>query len=156
MSDSASHLSMLPPPHEEETTLFDDQGVLVTSQRVVATGRTWPLGEVEGVDSIRRSPRVLPWLVTLIAGVVVGLPALLSAMATTGGQNRGFYAVALALAGVAIFGSIAALLVMGDTYWLVLRTRQSEGRVLRSRDAQFISNLASVVAKAAEAARQRR
>lgn len=156
MNDPASHLSMSPPAHEEETTLFDDQGVLITSERVVATGRTWPLGEVEGVDSIRRSPRVLPWLVTLIAGVVVGLPTLLAAMADSGAQEKGLYAAALALAGVAIFGSIAALLLMGDTYWLVLRTRQSEGRVLRSRDARLISNLVNVVAKAAAAARQRR
>jgi hypothetical protein len=156
MNDSASHLSTLPPSHAEETTLFDDQGVLVTSERVVTTSRTWLLGDVEGVDSIRRSPRILPWLVTLIVGVVVGLPALLSAMATHGAQEMGLYAAALALAGVAIFGSIAALLVMGDTYWLLLRTRQGEGRVLRSRDAQFISNLVSVVAKAAKAARQRR
>jgi hypothetical protein len=140
---------------ERETTLFDDQGVLVTSERVVVSGRTWPLGDVEGVDSIRRGPCVLPWLLTLSVGVAVGLPALLSVMATPGAQGRGLYDAALALAGLAIFGSIAALLVMGDTYWLVLRTRRSEGRILRSRDSQLISKLVTVVAKAAEAARQR-
>jgi hypothetical protein len=164
MSDSASQFSTSPLAHEKvsepehgerEMTLFDDQGVLVTSERVVAAGRTWPLGEVEGVKSFRRSPRVLPWLVTLVVGVVVGLPALLSVMAASGDEGRGIYGAALALAGLAIFGSIAALLVVGDTYWLVLRTRQSEGRVLRSRDAQLISTLVTVVAKAAEAARQR-
>jgi hypothetical protein len=164
MSDSASHFSTSPlsptevrgaEPGESETTLFDDQGVLVTSERVVIAGRTWPLGEVEGVDSIRRSPRVLPWLVTLAVGVVVGLPALVSAMATPTARGRGLYEAALVLASAAIFGSIAALLLMGDTYWLVLRIRQSEGRVLRSRDPQLISNLVAVVAKAA-AARQRR
>ena len=122
---------------ERETTLFDDQGMLVTSERVVAEGRTWWLGEVEGVDCIRRSPRVLPWLLTLVVGVAVGL----------------LYESAMALAGVAIFGSIAALLMVGDTYWLVLRTGQREGRVLRSRDPQLISRLVALVAKAA-AARQ--
>jgi hypothetical protein len=163
MNDPASHSSMPLRSHEErraerggrETTLFDGQGVLVTSERVVVSGRTWLLGEVEGVDSIRRGPRVLPWLLTLVVGVVVGLPALLSLMATPGEQGRVLYHAALALAGLAIFGSIAALLVMGDTYWLVLRTRRSEGRVLRSRDSQLISELVTVVAKAAEAARQR-
>lgn len=165
MTDSASQLSTSPLGHEEargpapdgrETTLFDGQGVLVTSERVVAAGRTWPLGEVEGVGSFRRSPRIVPWLVTLVVGVVVGLPALLSVMAASGDEGRGLYGAALALAGVTIFGSIAALLVVGDTYWLVLRTRQSERRVLRSRDSQLISNLVALVANAAEAARQRR
>lgn len=165
MSNPAPQLSTSPLAHEEmrgpeaderETTLFDGQGVLVTSERVVAAGRSWPLGEVEGVGSFRRSPRVLPWLVALVVGVVVGLPTLLSVMAASGDEGRGVYGVALALAGVAIFGSIAALLVVGDTYWLVLRTRQSERRVLRSRDSQLISNLVTLVAKAAEAARQRR
>jgi len=164
MNDSASRLSTSPLSHEgvrglehgaRETTLFDGQGVLVTSERVVVAGHTWPLGEVEAVDSIRRSPRVLPWLLTLMGGGVVGLPALLSVMATSGAQGSGLYGAALALAGLAIFGSIAVLLMLEDTYWLVLRTRQREGRVLRSRDAQLISKLVTVVAEAAEAARQR-
>jgi hypothetical protein len=163
MSDSTSHLSTSPLSStgvrgtelgESETTLFDVQGVLVTSERVVIEGRTWPLGDVEGVDSIRHSPRVLPWLVTLTVGVVVGLPLLLSAMATPAARGRGLYEAALVLASAAIFGSIAALLLMGDTYWLVLRTRQSEGRVLRSRDPQLISSLVAVVTQAAAAARQ--
>lgn len=137
-----------------ETTLFDAQGVLVTSERLVAEGRTWPLGDVEGVNSIRRGPRVLPWLVTLVMGVAI-LPPLLSAMAAPGAGWQELYDFALAGAGAAIFGSIAALLRMGDTYWLVLRTQQSEGRVLRSRDPQLISSLVAVVAQAAAAARQR-
>jgi hypothetical protein len=153
MNDSASQLSAS--PLSQETTLFDGPGVLVTSERVVIAGRAWPLGEVEGVEFMRRSPRVLPWLVILAVGVIMGLPALLSAMATPGAQGRGIYDAALALAGLSIFASIAALLMMGDTYWLVLRTRQREGRVLRSRDPQLISNLVTVVAKAAEAARRR-
>jgi Family of unknown function (DUF6232) len=148
MSDSAS-------PGARETTLFDAQGVLVTSERLVAAGRTWPLGEVEGVDSVRRGPRMLPWVVTLLVGVMVGLPALFSAMAAPGTRGQELYGLAVAAAGAAIFGSIAALLMMGDTYWLVLRTRQSEGRVLRSRDPQLISSLVAVVAQAAAAARQR-
>ncbi|WP_224249578.1 DUF6232 family protein [Hyalangium gracile] len=139
---------------ERETTLFEDQGVLVTSERVVAEGRTWPLREVEGVDSIRRGPRMFPWLMTLMGGLVVGLPMLLSAMASPSARGGELYELALALAGAAIFGSIAALLLMGDTYWLVLRMRQSEGRVLRSRDPQRISHLVAVVARAV-AARQR-
>lgn len=140
----------------QETTLFHEQGVLVTSERVVASGRTWRLGEVEGVDSIRRGPLILPWLVILVLGTVVGLPALSALLASPQAPGRLSYDVVLALAGTAIFASIAALLVVGDSYWLVLRTRQREGHVLRSRDPQLISNLVTVVAQAAAAARQRR
>lgn len=155
MSDS--HPNVVPrQPGEGETTLFDGQGVLVTSERVVASGRTWRLGELEGVDSIRRGPRVLPWLMTLVLGAVVGLPALSALQSRPEAAGSLSYDVVLALAGTAIFVSIAALVVVGDTYWLVLRTRQREGHVLRSRDPQLISTLVTVVAQAAEAARQRR
>lgn len=164
MNDSTSRLSPPSLPHEplrspgrgeRETLLFDDEGVLVTSERVVIAGRTWPLGDVVEVDSVRRGPHVLPWLVTLIGGAVVGLPVLLSVMATPAAQRQELYNLLLGLAGAAIFGSIAALVMVGDTYWLVLRTRQREGPVLCSRDAQRISHLVTVVEQALEAARQR-
>jgi hypothetical protein len=141
---------------EAETTLFDGQGVLVTSERVVASGRTWRLGELEGVDSIRRGPRVLPWLVTLVLSSVMALPAFSALQSHSEAPGSLSYDVVLALVGAAIFTSITALVVVGDTYWLVLRTRQREGHVLRSRDPQLISTLVAVVAQAAEAARQRR
>ncbi|WP_224360558.1 DUF6232 family protein [Hyalangium versicolor] len=150
MSDTLSQASV-----PSETTLFNAQGLLVTSQRVVAQGRTWPLGDVEAVDSIRRGPWVVPWLVTLMLGGGVGLPVLLSAMAAQDTRERGIYGVALVVSATAIYSSIAALVLMGDTYWLVLRTRKREGRVLRSRDPQLISSLVAVVAQAAAAARQR-
>jgi hypothetical protein len=140
---------------EGERTLFSSQGVLVTSERLVAAGRTWRLGDVERVDAIRRAPRVLPLLVTLVLGAVLGLPVLLAAMAAPGSEGKGHYGVALAVVGTLIFGSIARLLVMGDTSWLVLRTRQSERRVFRSQNHQLVSSLAAVVAGAAAEARQR-
>lgn len=153
-----SHSEQVPGPQlgQEETLLFNDQGVLVTSERVVASGRTWRVGELVGVDSIRRSPRVLPWLVILVLGAIVGLPVVSSLLASPHAPGSLSYDVVLALAGTAIFASIAALVVVGDSYWLVLRTRQREGHVLRSRDPQLISKLVTVVAEAAEAARQRR
>ncbi|KFE69383.1 DUF6232 family protein [Hyalangium minutum] len=141
---------------QEETLLFNEQGVLVTSERVVASGRTWRVGELVGVGSIRRSPRVLPWLVILVLGAIVGLPVLSSLLVSPHAPGSLSYDVVLALAGTAIFASIAALVVVGDSYWLVLRTRQREGHVLRSRDPQLISKLVTVVGEAAEAARQRR
>jgi hypothetical protein len=138
-----------------EITLFQSQGLLVTSERLVAAGRTWQLAEVEHVEAIRRGPRVFPLLVALALGVVVGLPVLLAAMAARGSQGKGIYEVALVLAGMAIFSSIAGLLLIGDTYWLVLRTRHSERRVFRSRQHQTVSSLAAVVTEAVESARRR-
>jgi hypothetical protein len=138
---------------ERETTLFQAGGVLVTSQRLVTEGRTWLLGEIEGVNTLHRAPRVLPLLVILVLGVVLGLPLLHSAMAAPFSQGREIYSVALGGAALAIFGSIAGLLVIEDTYWLVLRTRQCERRVFRSGDHQLVSSLAAAVATAV--ARQR-
>jgi hypothetical protein len=140
-------------PGGREVTLFHSAGILVTSERLVAHGRTWLLGEIERVEAIHRAPRVLPLLVTLGGGVVLGLPGLLAAMAGAGEQGRGLYGVGLAVTGLAIFGAIAALVLVEDTYWLVLRTRQRERRVFRSRDRRLVSSLAAVVTEAA--ARQR-
>jgi hypothetical protein len=148
--------ALVPPPHPAESTIFQAQGVLVTSQRLVVAGRTWHLGEVERVEAIRRSPRVLPLLLVLGVGVVLGLPALLAAMAAPGPQGRGSYVAALVLAALIIFGSIGVLLSMGDTSWLVLQTRHSERWVFRSRDHEFVSSLAAVVAATAMVARQRK
>lgn len=151
MTESAAPV---PPQHPAEITIFQAPGMLVTSQRLAVAGRTWPLGDVERVEAIRRSPRVMPLLMLLGLGVVLGLPALLAAMAASGSQGRGFYEVALVMAVLAIFGSIGSLLSAGDTSCLVLRTRHRERRVFRSRDHEFVSSLAAVVAGAVTAARQ--
>lgn len=148
----ASHTGL---PRVQETTLFQAEGVLVTSQRLVTDGRTWLLGDVERVEAVHRAPRVLPLLIILSLGVVVGLPVLHAAMAAPGAQGKGVYGAALGMAGLAIFGSIAGLLLAEDTYWLVLWTRQQERRVFRSRDHRLISRLAVLVTEAVVAARQR-
>jgi hypothetical protein len=136
-----------------ETTLFHSRGVLVTSERVVAAGRTWELGEIERVAAVRRAPRVFPWLLALLVGWIVGVPGLLAAMSTPGAPVGEAYELVLGVAGVALFGTIVGLLSIGDTYWVVLRTRQREGRILRSRDPQLVSHLASLVESAAAAQR---
>ena len=147
---------MQPPAEGREQTLFQGGGVLVTSQRLVTEERTWLLGEVEGVVTHHRAPRVLPLLIILVLGVVLGLPMLHSAMASSLAPGRELQGAALVAVALAIFGSIAGLVLVEDTYWLVLRTRQRERRVFRSRDHQFVASLAEAVAAAVEAARQRR
>jgi hypothetical protein len=156
MMDAAQASSPQPPGADgRETTLFQAGGVLVTSQKLVMDGRTWLLGEVEAVNTLHRAPRVLPLLVTLAMGVLLGLPMLHSSMAAPSSLGKGLHGVALAAVALAIFGSIAGLLLLEDTYWLVLRTQQRERRVFRSRDHQLVASLATAVA-AAVAARQRR
>jgi hypothetical protein len=97
----------------------------------------------------------MPLLMLLGVGVVLGIPALLAAMAAPGPEGRGVYEAALVMAALVIFGSIGSLLSMGDTSWLVLRSRHKERWVFHSRDHEFVSSLAAVVAEAVTAARQR-
>jgi hypothetical protein len=128
--------------------------VLVTSERLAVAGRTWLLGEVQQVEVVRRAPRVLPILVTLGGGVVVGLPALLASMAAPGARGEGLFELALVVAALVIFGSITRLFSIADTYWLMVRTPQGERRVFRTRQHQLVSSLASVVSQAAAARRR--
>lgn len=138
-----------------EMMLFQAGGVLVTSRKLVTGRRTWLISELEGVRMLRRAPRVLPQLAALVLGAMVGLPLLHSERVSPSVLGQELYGVALAVAALAIFGSIAGLLMAEDSYWLVLRTRQRERRVFRSRDHQLVANLAEAIAAAVEAARQR-
>jgi hypothetical protein len=130
----------------KERTLFQARGVLVTNQRLVMEGRTWWLRDVEGVLTRHRPPRIVPLLISLMLGVL-GLPVL-----HWWGQT--FHQASLAAVGLAIFGSIAGLLLAEDTYWLVLRTRKRERRVFRSGDQQLITRLEAAITAAMEAERR--
>ncbi|ADO72636.1 DUF6232 family protein [Stigmatella aurantiaca] len=152
MSESLARPVALP---SAENTLFQADGVLVTTERLVAGGRAWPLGEVLRVEAIHRAPRVIPLLVLLGASMMLGLPAVMTVMASSEALGPEVYAAALGCLGVVAFGSIAGLLVAQDDYWLVLRTRRSELRVFHSRDRQHISRLAQGVSEAIQAARLR-
>lgn len=138
-----------------EMTLFLAGGVLVTSRKLVTGERTWLISEIEGVNTLHRAPRVLPLLAALFLGALVGLPLLLSGMATSSMPGQELYGVALAVAALIIFGSIAGLLLAEDSYWIVLRTRQRECRVFRSQDHQLVANLVEAINTAVEASRQR-
>ena len=130
----------------KERTLFQAGSMLVTSQRLVMEGRTWWLRDVEGVLTRRRPPRVVPLLIILGLGVL-GLPVLHV-------LGHASHEVSLAAVGVAIFGSIAGLLLAEDTYWLVLRTRKRERRVFRSGDQQLVTRLEAAITAAMEAERR--
>jgi hypothetical protein len=143
------------PSSGTESTLFQEDGVLVTTERVVAGGRAWPLEEVLRVEALHCAPRVLPLLVLLGASMMLGFPALLSAMTARSELGPGGHEAALGCTAVVAFGSIAGLLMAQDQYWLVLWTRGRARRVFRSRDPQHISRLVHGVAEALQAARPR-
>lgn len=135
-----------------EVSLFQDGGVLVTSERVVAGGRSQALEDVERVEAVRRSPRLEPVLFALVLGAVVALPAhpLLVAV------EAALAEAALVLAGSVIFGSIARLLMAEDSYHVVLHTRHGAWRLLSSQEPAHTTRLAGVIHEAATTARRRR
>jgi hypothetical protein len=134
-----------------EVTLCQEGGVLVTSERVVADGRSQPLAEVVRVESVRRSPRLKPVLVTLALFAAVVLPAQAVLLAGTAYSEGG-----LVLAGLVIFGCIARLVLAEETHQVVLHTRHGAWRVLSARESAHTTRLAGVIHEAASTARRRR
>lgn len=135
-----------------EAPLFQAQGVLLTSECVVARGKTLPLADVQRVESIRRSPSLRPVLATLALSMSVGLP-LLSALSVAASGRRGLYEAALVALSLVFFGSIARLLLAEDSYQVVLHTRDGAWRVHASSEARTGSRLATLIEQAVAAAR---
>ncbi|WP_426752658.1 DUF6232 family protein [Myxococcus sp. Y35] len=146
--------ALVSPAAPAEAPLFQDGGVLVTTERVVARGKTHLLADVQRVESVRRSPRMVPVLATLGLCMSVGLPAL-SALSVSSTTARGFYEAALIAVVLVIFGCIARLVLAEDSYRLVLHTRAGAWRVHTSRDAQAALRLSGLIQEAV-AARLRR
>ncbi len=132
------------PPAPSETPLFQDGGVLVTTERVVARGKTFLLADVQRVEAVRRAPRMVPVLATLGLCMSVGLPAL-SALSVSSATAKGVYEAALIAVVMVIFGCIARLILAVDSYRLVLHTRAGACRVLTSKDAQATVQLAGLI-----------
>ncbi len=134
-----------------EVPLFQDSGVLVTSERVVAEGRSQALADVVRVEAVRRSPRVKPVLFALVLGAAVALPAHPFLVAVEAALAE----AALVLTGSVIFGAIARLLLAEDSYHVVLHTRHGAWRVLSSQEPTHTTRLAGVIHEAATTARRR-
>ncbi|MFP2907637.1 DUF6232 family protein [Pyxidicoccus sp. 3LFB2] len=142
----------LPPA---DAPLFQEHGVLVTSERVVARGRSLSLSDVLSVESVRHSPRLKPVLVALALAVSVGLPAL-SALSVAATERRGVYEAALVVLALVVFGSIARLVLAEDSYQVVLRTRAGAWRVLSSSEPRTSARLVDLLQGAVATATQRR
>jgi hypothetical protein len=142
-----------PPP--AEVPLFQAHGVLVTSDCVVARGRTQPLVDVLRVESIRRSPSLRPVLATLALSMSVGFP-LLSALSVAASAQSGLYEAGLVLLSLVFFGSIARLLLAEDSYQVVVHTRDGAWRVLSSQEARTSTRLTALLQEAVSSAVRRR
>lgn len=140
----------LPPA---EAPLFQEHGILVTSERVVAKGRSQPLADVLGVESVRHSPRLGPVVATLALAVSVGLPAL-SALSVAATAPRGVYEAALGVLAMVVFGSIARIVLAEDAYQVVLRTQEGAWRVLSCAESRTSARLAELLRAAVATARR--
>jgi hypothetical protein len=142
----------LPPA---EAPLFQEQGVLVTSERVVTRGRSRPLADVLGVESVRHSPRLTPLVALLALAVSVGLPVL-SAVSVAPTAARGYYEAALVALALTVFGTVARLVLAEDSYRVVLRTSEGPWCVFSSSESGTSTRLAELVQDAVRTARKRR
>ncbi|WP_223646017.1 DUF6232 family protein [Corallococcus sp. EGB] len=132
-----------------EPSLFQAGEVRVTGERLVVGARSWALRDVLQVETARRSPKVWPYLLAMGLIAAVGLP-LLSAMSVSVSALRGAYEVGLIATAVGFFASMAALLVVEDTHYLVLGLPGGMRRVFGSHDAQLIARLAGTVRAACQ------
>ncbi|WP_147448607.1 DUF6232 family protein [Corallococcus terminator] len=130
-----------------EPSLFQAGQVRVTRERLLVGGRAWALRDVRQVDTVRRTPKLWPYLLAVGLGGAVGLP-LLSWLSVTVTAMQGAYEVGLALTALGLFSSIAALLLVEEKHYLVLGLPGGTRRVFGSRDAQLIARLAGTVRQA--------
>ncbi|MGC9467943.1 MAG: DUF6232 family protein [Anaerolineae bacterium] len=54
-----------------ETIYYSRDGVVVTSARFVANGRTYPLSELASVTSGRKPVGFIPWFLSLLGAVII-------------------------------------------------------------------------------------
>ncbi|QDE98094.1 MULTISPECIES: DUF6232 family protein [Myxococcus] len=141
---------LVAPPAPSEVPLFQDAGLRVTTERVVARGRTLLLADVQRVETVRRTPRMVPVLATLGLCMSVGLPAL-SALSVSSSTAKGGYEAALIAVVMVIFGCIARLVLAEESYRLVLHTRAGSWRVRASKDPKSLMLLAGLIQDAVAA-----
>ncbi|GMU06168.1 DUF6232 family protein [Corallococcus caeni] len=127
-----------------EPSLFQAGQVRVTRDRLVVGGQAWALRDVLQVETARRTPKVWPYLLAVGLGAVLGLP-LLSWLSVSVTAFRGAYEAGLVFTALGFFASMAALLVVEDTHYLVLGLPGGARRVFGSHDAQLIARLAGTV-----------
>lgn len=136
-------------PDPGEPCLFQAGQVRVTGERLVVGARSWALRDVLQVETARRTPKVWPYLLAVGLGAVVGLP-LLSWLSVSMTALKGAYEAGLVFTALGFFASMAALLVVEDTHYLVLGLPGGSRRVFGSHDAQLIARLAGTVRAACQ------
>ncbi|RKH74452.1 hypothetical protein D7W81_01425 [Corallococcus aberystwythensis] len=136
-------------PDAGEPSLFQAGGVRVTRDTLVVGGQSWALRDVRQVETARRTPKVWPYLLAVGLAGALGLP-LLSWLSVSISALKGAFEAGLVLTALGLFGSMAALLVVEDTHYLVLGLPGGTRRVFGSHDAQLIARLAGTVRAASQ------
>lgn len=133
-------LRLLPPlppeplSGEGERVLVEAEGFRLTSERLESAGHSWRLAELRGFGTRHEAPGLrVPLLVGMGAALVV--PSLL----LQPGSFR--VTVALVVATLLVFASIARLVMAADTYWLTVRTPEGERQVLCCQDHQLFARV---------------
>ncbi|MFB1478899.1 DUF6232 family protein [Corallococcus sp. RDP092CA] len=132
-----------------EPCLFQAGQVRVTGERLVVGARSWALRDVLQVETARRTPKVWPYLLVVGLAAALGLP-LLSALSVSVSAFKGAYEAGLVATALGFFASMAALLVVEDTHYLVLGLPGGARRVFGSHDARLIARLAGTVRAACQ------
>jgi hypothetical protein len=132
-----------------DASLFQAGQVRVTGERLVVGGQSWALRDVLQVETARHTPKVWPYLLAVGLAGVLGLP-LLSWLSVTVSALKGAYEAGLIVTALGLFASMAALLVVEDTHYLVLGLPGGSRRVFGSHDAQLIARLAGTVRAACQ------
>ncbi|RKG69067.1 hypothetical protein D7V80_10235 [Corallococcus sp. CA054B] len=140
---------LAPVPDVGATSLFQAGQVRVTGERLVVGGQSWALRDVLQVETARRTPKVWPYLLAVGLAGALGLP-LLSWLSVSVSALKGAYEAGLAVTALGLFASMAALLVVEDTHYLVLGLPGGSRRVFGSHDAQLIARLAGTVRAACQ------
>lgn len=136
-----------PPPATPEPLLLDAHGIRLTPSRLEALGRIYPLLEVHSARAQREAPKLLaPVAVGL--GIAIAMPVALSLVHALGADVSTYLELALLLAGLVVFFSLARLMMAQDTWWLLLETSSGTTRAYQSSDSDFIQLLVGMVLRA--------
>ncbi|MBF5046391.1 hypothetical protein FGE12_28510 [Aggregicoccus sp. 17bor-14] len=140
-----------PVPASHPLAAFDEEGIGVFSTHLAIGARRWELSDVTRAEVLREGPQWRPYVATLLAGVLLGLLFLVSALGRASPEGT-LHAVGLFVAAGLIFGSLSRLLLLTDTTWLVLHTPRGSERVYRTADHALVVYVATVLSDALRAA----
>lgn len=129
----------------EETVLYEDPRVKITSARAVIEGKTYPIANLASVGMTTQNPSgCLPGGLILvgIASLLIGLSTLFDSRAWDNNYNALVFGILM------LVGGIAAQRASKPTYILSLSTSAGEIKALQSADQPYIQKLTDALNQA--------